>query len=110
MPDRYAVIEFEEDPGTEHRVRLSPVPMSTFEAVTEAFVNVVQSMLPENTRALGAAFAPVYDGDVAALDVNVFLALVREWLREVRTAPLPLRLRSSDGEPSEDPEVASPSP
>ena len=107
MADRYAVIEFEEEPGTEFRVRLSPVPLSTFEAITDAFVNVVSSMLPENTRALGAAFAPVYDGDVSALDVNVFLALVREWLREVRTAPLPLRLRSSDGEPSADPEPAS---
>jgi hypothetical protein len=107
MPDRYAVIEFEEDPGTEHRVRLSPVPVSTFEDVTEAFVKTAQSMLPENVRALREAFAPVYDGDASALDVNVFLALVREWLREVRTAPLPLRLRSSDGEPSADPESPS---
>lgn len=108
--DRYAVIEFEECPEQEFRVRLSPVPLSAYESITDAFVAVVSSMLPENTRALGAAFAAVYDGDVAALDVNVFLALVREWLREVRTAPLPLRLRSSDGEPSVDPEADSPSP
>lgn len=110
MADKFAVIEFEDYPEQEFRVRLSPIPMSTFEAVTDAFVAVVQSMLPENTRALRDAFAQVYDGDLSALDVNVFLALVREWLREVRTAPLPLRLRSSDGEPSADPEADSPNP
>ena len=102
MADRHAVIEFEEYPEQEFRVRLSPVPLSEFEAITEAFVGVIGAMLPDNTRALTVAFGPFYDGDLTTLDVNVFLALVREWLREVRTAPLPLRARSSDGEQSVD--------
>jgi hypothetical protein len=102
MADRYAVVEFDEYPEQEFRVRLSPVSVAAYEGIVAAFVAAAENPLqPGTAQALATEFAAVYDGDTP--DVNLLLALVREWIREVRLAPLPLRRKSSDGEPSEDP-------
>ena len=111
--DTHAVIEFEEHPDEWTRVRVSGVSVRDFGAVVEAYNEAARRFMPEPVDALCDKFAPFLDSwsypeDTTAdglreRDVNLLLAIVREWVTGVRSVPLPLPRRSSDGEPSEDP-------
>lgn len=111
--DSHAVIEFEEYPDEWTRVRISDVSVRDFGAVIAAFNEAARRFMPEPIEKLCELFAPYIDSwsypepvdadGLLSRDVNLLLALVREWVTGVRSVPLPLRLRSSDGEPSADP-------
>lgn len=106
-------VEFEGYPG-EYVVRVSPVPVDDLFTVNDA-------MRRWNTREgmteLKASFAPFIEtwpleGEPSAetvgrLDVNLLLALVREWQAGVAEVPLPLPRTSSGGDPSDPPEDRS---
>ena len=111
--DTHAVLEFEEYPDDEVRVRITGVSVRDFGAIVDAFNEALGRFMPEPIGKLCDLFAPYLDSwtfdepaDADGLrerDVNLLFAIVREWVTGVRQVPLPLRLRSSDGEPSEDP-------
>lgn len=115
--DRTAVIEFEDYPDEWTRVRLDG-PFREYRVIYDAGVAATRQMSPENFEALCAALAPKLvewsyseSCDATGLterDPNWIIALAREWVMGVRDVPLPLRARSSDGEPSEDQESPSP--
>jgi hypothetical protein len=109
MADTYAVIEFE-DADSWVRVRLTGVPMSTYESVVDAVDTVYRRFMPDELRALREVFAPLVESwsfpepvgveGLAARDPNWLLAVVREWASGVRSVPLPLPRRSSAGDTS----------
>lgn len=109
MAERFAVIEFEEHPD-EFRVRLGPVPLVDFEAVMDAYNAAARSgLMPKPMRAMAQRFAPFSESHdleaLVGLDLNLLMALVGQWINGVRSVPLPLPRRSSDGDTSEDPEI-----
>jgi hypothetical protein len=107
----YAIIEYDEMPDEWVRVRLGGVPIRDFNAIVDAYNEAAFRYMPEPIGALCDAFAPMLDswsypeppdGDgLRSRDVNHLFALVRDWVKEVRNVPLPLRRRPSDTEPSE---------
>lgn len=109
----FAVVEFEEYPDEWVRLRISGVSMRGYEAIVAAASELVERFMPEQLQALRAAILPVIDSwsfadqidedGLAERDPNWLLAVAREWLTGVRGVPLPLRVRSSDTEQSEDP-------
>jgi len=111
--DTHAVIEFEDYPDEWVRVRLTGVSVQRFGDLVNAYNDAALRFMPEPVDRLCELFAPLvdswsYDEDVnvdglRARDVNMLLALVREWVTGVRSVPLPLPKRSSGGEPPEDP-------
>ena len=113
---RTKTIEFEEYPDDTIVVRVSPVPVDDLFTVLDAFT---QFRTREGFVALVEAFAPFLESwtfpepaDAEGLrkrDINLVLAIVREWREGVGEVPLPLPRRSSDGGPSEAPQE-SPSP
>ena len=106
-----ATIVFDEYPDDEVTVILSPVPVATYFDIIEK-ANTLR-FDPAEFRALFEQFAPFIDSwtfpeptdadGLLAQDYNLGLAIIREWAREVRSVPLPLRLTPSDGTPSEAP-------
>lgn len=117
MAEQFAVIEFEEYPDEWFRVRVNGVSVREFDAAIETYNESAVRFMPGPIEKLCDLFAPFLeswsrdgDPDVRELDVNLLLALVREWVNGVRNVPLPLPRRSSDGEPSEDPTPNSTSP
>jgi hypothetical protein len=104
-----AIIEFEEYPDHEIEVQLSDIEVDTYFDIAEGL-----SRLRSNRRAVRALFerfAPFIvrwtfdrptDADgLMKTDFNLSLAIVNEWVKEVRSAPLPLPRSASDGTPSE---------
>jgi hypothetical protein len=99
-------IEFDEYPGEEIVARLSPVPLDTFDAIVDAYIEAAE-IIPEKVRALANLFGPLLvswsfpePADAAGLgarDPNLIVAIAREWIMGVRTVPLPLPVRSSAG-------------
>lgn len=114
MPEpRVLVIVFDD---TEAEVRCSlEGPLSRFYAITDAYD---PALTFERTAmaTLFDLFAPVLVSwsyqppatreGMEEMDPNVTLAIIREWIFGVRSAPLPLARRSIGGAPSP---VASPS-
>lgn len=108
-----ARLEFGEYPDDWVVVRISGVSVREFGRVIGAFNDAALRFMPEPVEALCDTFAPYLDSwsfpepaDAEGLrdrDVNLLLAIVREWVTGVRQVPLPLPLRSSAGEQSEDP-------
>jgi hypothetical protein len=113
---RTKTVEFEEYPDDSYVVRVSPVAVDDLFAVLDAFARF---RTREGFIELTEMFAPFIESwthpepvDAAGLrrrDINLVLALIREWREGVGEVPLPLPRRSSDGEPSEAP-PESPSP
>lgn len=110
------VLAFEEYPDDEIRVRLTPVSITTYFDIADAYGSGTWQGRDE-VKAMYAAFAPVLlswtfeppataDG-LAEIDSKLSFAIVDQWLREVRKVPAPLPLRSSDTTPSEDPDPES---
>lgn len=108
---RTIILEFEEYPDDEFTVTVSPVPLATFEKISELYGTAAAEFTSKGTgdgiRALAKAFGPVAHPQakgkgvaLADLDPNLALALVRQWHAGVRKVPLPLPRRSSAGEPS----------
>lgn len=117
MADKFGVIEFEEYPDEWYRVRLSPVPLSRYRDVVAAYKAAGESgILADELVALLKVFIPVVDSwsheaevsldALLELDPNLLFALVGQWINGVRSVPLPLPRRSSDGAPSADPETS----
>lgn len=110
--DTHARLEFEEYPDEWVRVRVSGVSVRDFGKVIAAYNDAAGRFMPEPIETLCDTFAPYLDSwsfpepaDADGLrerDVNLLLAIVREWVAGVRQVPLPLRQRSSDGDTSED--------
>lgn len=103
---RTAIIEFEEYPGDEIVVCISPVPVAAFFDVSEK-ANTLR-WDPVEFKALGEAFAPflvswTFDAplDVFGHDLTLGVGIIREWAKAVRDVPLPLPVKPSDGELSE---------
>ena len=86
------------------------VSLDEFEAIWDLFDAALRQYNPTNLRALANRWAPIAGlqrdeelVDIGSLDPNLLLSLVREWIRGVRDVPLPLPVRSSDGDTSADP-------
>lgn len=102
-------ISFEGHAG-EYVVTISPVPVDALFAVNEA---LGRWHTKAGMNALKAEFAPFLaswplDGDpspetLGRLDVNLLIALVREWQTGVAEVPLPLPVKSSGGGQSAPP-------
>lgn len=109
LPEKRAIIEFEEYPGLEVTVRLSPVPMGGYfeimklvegighdltalQELTEKFapIGLIEWTLPEPATAEGMVAQPY----------GLALAIVAQWVKAVAEVPIPLPLGSSAGEPS----------
>lgn len=114
LPDKLAVLEFEEYPGLEVTVRLSPVPMGTYFDIVRR-MNEVAGMTEFET--IARDFAPIglvswnLDGEptaegLASQPYELAIGIVTQWIRAVAEVPVPLPKRSSDTEPSEDPETS----
>lgn len=114
MAEKFAVIEFDEYPDEWYRVRLSPVSLDDFEAIVDAYLAADKiGLMPKELRAMAALFVPLLESwshkkpvtlkALGSLDPNLLFALVGQWINGVRSVPLPLPRRSSDGEPSEGP-------
>lgn len=119
--DRFAVIEFEEYPDVEVRVRLTGASVRAYNAVIEAFNEAMMRWMPEPIEKLCDVIAPFLDSwsfpepaDADGLrerEPAFVFAIARAWVREVRDVPLPLPRKSSDGDTSEDPSPeSSPTP
>jgi hypothetical protein len=99
-------IEFDEYPDQEIVARLSPVPLDTFDAIVDAYLEAAE-IIAEKVRALAELFGPLLvswsfpePADAAGLgarDPNLIVAIVGQWILGVRTVPLPLPVRSSAG-------------
>lgn len=112
---RTLTIEFGEYPGDEYVVRISPVPVDDLFAVNDALGTWNTRKGMTALRELFAPFVESCPGDdsptaatLGRLDINLLLALAREWQRGVAQVPLPLPVTSSDGTASETPEAPSP--
>lgn len=102
-------LELAEEPGTRAVVRISGVPVGELYGIQERTTPIPGTRA--KFRALAKAFAPylvswTLPGDptaegLEAIDFNLALAIINGWLRGVASAPLPLLVTSSDGEPSE---------
>lgn len=98
-----ATLTYDEYPDESVEVVVSPVPMDAYWALHTQLMTLKWNKA--DFDALGKAFAPYLHGwtfkekpdanGLAARDYNLALAIVRDWLTEVREAPLPLSRRSS---------------
>jgi hypothetical protein len=117
LPDITADLEFEEHPGLEVAVRISPLPFGAYfdavhivherddldarewlDAIVEVLApHLVGWNLPEPADAAGLRAQPY----------QIVLAIARAWVRAVPEVPVPLGRRSNDGATSEDPSPES---
>jgi hypothetical protein len=112
LPEKTAILEFEEYPGLEVTVRISPVPVVAYFDICRRF-----DQLPEDGFAfedLARDFAslalvswtldePATTTGLLKQPLELAFGIVRQWIRAVAEVPIPLPKRSSDGEQSEDP-------
>lgn len=118
--EKILVLTFDEYPDDEVRVLLSPVPLSAYHAVIEAYKLAITQALADDVIAMCDVFAPLLRAwtfpepptreGMNARDPNLLIGIVGEWIRGVRMAPAPLAQRSSGGAPSPADSVGEPPP
>lgn len=107
-------VEFDEYPDDVYGLTVAPIPLSAFERISILYDDAARTLIsgegiPAAFHALVAGFLPVarptLNGKatkLADLDINLTLAIVREWHGGVRNVPLPLpRASSASGPPPE---------
>lgn len=115
LPEKTAILEFEEYPGLEVTVRLSPVPMASYFDIVRRMAD--ESLTMTKFEEIARDFAPLglvaWNLDVEATTEGLVaqpyefaIGIVNQWTKAVANVPVPLPKRSSDGEPSEDPETS----
>ena len=109
LPEKRAIIEFEEYPGLEVTVRISPVPMGAyFEIVRKldtldgdpyAIADVAQAFAPIGLIGWNLPEPATAEG-LASQPFELAFGIVLQWTKAVGSVPLPLPRKSSAGEPS----------
>lgn len=109
LPEKLAVLEFEEYPGLEVTVRLSPVPMAEYFAILNdlddpgegGWVALVQRFAPVGLVSWNLA-EPADAAGLVAQPYELAIGIVLQWTKAVADVPVPLPKASSSTTSSED--------
>jgi hypothetical protein len=103
MADSVAVLEFEEYPGQEIRLRISDVPLTEYWDFAEWRMEWSRAGFDELCERLGKYLVswtfpePATVEGLKARDPNLLVAMRNQWAQAVANVPLPLPVASSNG-------------